>query len=112
MGLKKAAAANRVTGAKSVNKTAKKGNADKSLIQGDTQGISDPNHNMMVSRSSSHGRLPSSQQPRQGSRQSKNRKSSGGPSLTHKETPPSKGRIVEAASYILSTNNGGPGSRV
>jgi hypothetical protein len=64
MGLKKVAAANRVTGTKSVNKTAKKGNGgDKGLetqviIQGD-------NHqNMMVSRSSSHGRLPSSQQPR------------------------------------------------
>ncbi len=64
MGLKKVAAANRVTGAKSVNKTAKKGNGgDKGL---ETQVIipGDNHQNMMVSRSSSHGRLPSSQQPR------------------------------------------------
>jgi hypothetical protein len=60
MGLKKAAAANRVTGAKSVAKTAKKG------VPADSQIIShhDNQQNMMVSRSSSHGRLPSSQQPR------------------------------------------------
>ena len=64
MGLKKVAAANRVTGAKSVNKTAKKGNAgDKGM---ETQVIipGENHQNMMVSRSSSHGRLPSSQQPR------------------------------------------------
>ena len=63
MGLKKVAAANRVTGAKSVNKTAKKGNGDKGL---ETQVIvpGENHQNMMVSRSSSHGRLPSSQQPR------------------------------------------------
>jgi hypothetical protein len=67
---------------------------------------------MMVSRSSSHGRLPSSQQPRQGSRQSKKR-SSNGASLTHKETPVNKSRLNEAPSHmLLSSGNGGPGSRI
>jgi hypothetical protein len=79
LGLKKAAGQRNTNGITAAGgKKGAKPKAQERSFDSQHQGNNEGQQNQMGTRSSSHGRLPTSQQPRQGSKQSKHRKSNQG----------------------------------